>query len=167
MRLLRWFRDHPVALLVVAVAGLGAWIVSDMTRSPPPRVVSDVEELGRLTMIRTEPAPVRVSSAVPITKIPQLKPGMSRVTVENILGAPLPEQLGPILVQDGRATYQTTYPVDLDPVPLNTIQPARRPLPPPPPPVSRTSTEVVITLEFDASRTGHPLLRVQYPDELF
>jgi hypothetical protein len=166
MRLLRWLRDHPVALFVVVAAGLGAWIASDLNRPPPPRPLSGTEEVSQLTITAPElPALPRPGSVVPIDKIPQLKPGMSRVVVENILGAPRPEQLGPIVVQDGRATYQTTYPIDLDPVPLNTVRPTRHP--PRPPAPANLTTDPVLTLEFDASQPGHPLLRVRYPDELF
>ena len=89
---------------------------------------------------------------------------MSRVAVESFLGAPRPDQLGPIFVQDGRATYQTTYPIDLDVGPPNTVRSAHPPRPPAP--VGLTA-DCVLTLEFDASQPGHPLLSVRYPTELF
>jgi hypothetical protein len=93
---------------------------------------------------------------------------MSRVVVEDIIGAPHPDQLGPILVQeDGRATYQTTYPIDLDAVNPNTVKPIRRFARPLPPPPGQPGTDPLLTLEFDASQPGHPLLRVQCPAELF
>jgi hypothetical protein len=168
MNLHRWLRDHPVALLVVAVAGFGVWVVSDLTRPPAPPTPATVDEVRQMTVsLPVTPAPVRGSSAVPRDKIAILKPGMSRVVVEDIIGAPQPDQLGPILVQeDGRVTYQTTYPIDLDAVNLNTVKPIRRrPLPLPPP--GQPRIDPLLTLEFDASQPGHPLLRVQCPAELF
>jgi hypothetical protein len=168
MRLLHWFRDRPVVLLVVVVAGLGAWIVSDLTLSrqtpssgPPPQFPPFSLAADQATMTLPDRSPVRVVSAVPRDKIPHLKPGMSRVAVEDLLGAPHPEQLGPIRVeQDGIATYQTVYTIDLDPLPQNTIKPRLLP----PRPLGQTTTEPVLTLIFDASRPGHPLLRVKLPD---
>lgn len=171
MRLLRWFRDHPIVLFAVVLAGLGAWIASDMTNGPKP-VVPDgpagVDLVGpvSLTLPYSPPAAPTVTT-VSLNKLPQLRPGMSRVAVENLIGAPLPEQLGPISVLDGRATYLTTYPLDLEAETPNTVRPARFHPPRPPAPENLPRAELVLTLEFDASRPGHPLVRVQYPTAAF
>ena len=166
MPLPRWFRDHPVALFAVVAAAFGTWVAADLLRPPAqPPAPPPAEEVGQLTVVGPEfLPPTRTVTVVPRTKLPQLRPGMSRVEVEDLLGTPLPEQLSPITVQDGRVTYQTTYPVDLDPVPLNTVREFSHP---PRPPAPRTVPTTILTLEFDASRPGHPLLRYQYPDPLF
>jgi hypothetical protein len=161
MRLLRWFRDNPIVLLVVALAGFGAWIVSDLT-SPPARrpTVTGANELGHLTK-PLPPPPTPDGRTVPRGTLAQLKPGMSRVEVDELLGTPQPDHLGPITVQDGCPIYLVTYKVDLRPVAVPRV--SRVPVLAPPTPDSSPHTQT-LTLEFDASRQGHPLRRIQFPE---
>ena len=81
------------------------------------------------------------------------------------MGVPAAQDILPATVADGRVTYHTAYEADFAPVP--TVRPIKFPLPRPPAatrdPVGRT----VVTLEYDASKPGHPLLGVHYPDPLF
>ena len=170
MRLLRRLRNHPFVLLIGLAAGFGTWLVADrLGPDPQPRALdpadgSMVAAAPSATVVDA-PQPVAV---VPLTALPHLKAGMSRVAVENLLGTPRPDQLGPVVVQDGRVIYQTAYPVDLEPEPVMTLRPmGRRWIPNPPPSKSRPIPETLLTLEFDASRPGHPLVGVQYPDPLF
>lgn len=160
MRLLNWFRDHPVALFVVAAAALGAWIAYDATRTPEP-VASESEP----RLVAIGPGISIDAEAIARDKLSHLKPGMTRVEVEGLLGGPLLDGISPIVIgEDGSATYQATYSV----VPM----PRRLPMPPaaapdkvafPVPTPARPPAGAVLTLEFDASVQGHPLRRVPEP----
>jgi hypothetical protein len=92
--------------------------------------------------------------------LPKLKPGMTRTEVEGLIGAPAPADLHPAAVAQGKVTYSTTYEADLGPPP--TVRPigALRPSPNP-------KGRAVVRLEFDATKPGHPLLEIHYPDPLF
>jgi hypothetical protein len=80
---------------------------------------------------------------------------MSRTEVEGVLGPPPADRVLP--VRGDAATYLTGYPALFGPVPP--VQITRRTLPPRP--------DAHVALEFDASRPGHPLVQVHYPDPLF
>jgi hypothetical protein len=92
---------------------------------------------------------------------------MSRIEVEGLIGPPTADQVLPLMVADGRVTYQTAYPVDLDPTPLRTIRPFGRRLPPVTALDDEDPRANLIALEFDASLPGHPLVTVHYLDPLF
>jgi hypothetical protein len=98
--------------------------------------------------------------AVSLAQIPKLRPGMPRAEVEGILGPPQPEHVQPVFVGEGRLTYRTAYEL-LDPDPPATIRPIpsrRTPADPKP------AATPLVTLEFDATRAGHPLVEVRYLD---
>jgi hypothetical protein len=82
-----------------------------------------------------------------------LKTGMSRTEVEWLVGAPLAPNIHPATQVDGSITYRTSYEADLNLL----VRPDSLP--------SGTSTRV--DLEYDATKPGHPLLAVYYPDPLF
>ena len=180
MRVLRWIRSYPEAVLAVAVAALAVWVVADWSspgNSPraggPARVLPD-RDGGVASATLFEPPPARPMAAadgpgheqpapVPVSVLPKLKAGMTRSQVEELLGLPAPDQVQPVTLGDGRLTYRTAYELaelDLPPT-VRPIQPRPRVPAPPRDPSS------VVALEFDASRPGHPLVQVLYPDPLF
>jgi hypothetical protein len=178
MRILRVIQEHPVTLLSVMVGGLIVWVGADLLTSgprrpqpraqAPPTVVLDPAAIDprvapgprpTAAIAADTPEPVRHPS-VSAAQIPKLKPGMTRVEVEGILGPPPPEYVQPVVVSEGRLSYRTAYEV-IDPDRPGTIRPIpshRTPADPKP-----TGTPLV-TLEYDATRTGHPLVEVRYLD---
>jgi hypothetical protein len=96
----------------------------------------------------------------------KLKPGMTRAEVEGVLGTPGPQDIHPATISDGIVTYNTTYTADLGPP--ATVRPIR-PHPKFPVPVrdAKPATPTVVILQFDATKPGHPLLGIYYPDPLF
>jgi hypothetical protein len=91
----------------------------------------------------------------------KLKPGMTRTEVEGLVGRPAPHDVHPATVADGRVTYRACYEADLEPP--STVRPIR----PTRPVVARPADRTLVTLEFDATKPGHPLIEVHYPDPLF
>lgn len=163
---MRFLRDNPLALLAVAVLGFGAWVVADLSRTPEP----SPDHGGMAAAIVAPPQPGIVvetketwqggPGVVTHEQMPHLKPGMSRSEVEAMIGPPPSDLVTPVEEADGQMTYRATYLANFD---APTIRPtATRRLPPAP-----VVPKSVIALEFDASRPGHPLVRVQYPDPLF
>lgn len=171
MRLFRFTRQHPIALLgAVAIAFVGWvwWDALSAIRSPNPTV--------QVTGPPRKPMPTAPDEAIEIITpthdstdavrvLAKLKPGMTRAEVEKLVGAPAPDLVSAATITDGRVTYHTAYEADLGPP--ATVRPIRptRPLPAvrDPDPTGRT----LITLEFDATKPGHPLLSIHYPDPLF
>jgi hypothetical protein len=96
------------------------------------------------------------------TGIPKLKPGMTRREVEGLLGPPPAEHVQPVVVREGRLTYHTAYQLTEPDIPA-TIQVI--------PWLGRPSTTprpgFLLTLEYDATRAGHPLLGIGYVDPMF
>jgi len=84
--------------------------------------------------------------------------------VESLVGIPPPAHVLPAIVADGKVTYHIAYNVDLSPVP---VQPIRTGLPRPTELDSHSSDRTLVMLEFDATKHGHPLLGIYYPDPLF
>jgi hypothetical protein len=169
MRLLRRIRNNPILILCVAVAGLGAWVALDSIGPGNPGQPDNPPVLHprRLPVPMSDtvsglPGAAR-SQLVSVNVLPKLRPGMTRVEVEGLIGPPTAEQIRPVMVADGRLTYRTTYEL-ADPDPVMTVRPIQpRPRIPSQPGEPRS----IIALEYDASRPGHPLLEVLYPDPLF
>lgn len=173
MRPLSFVRRNPLPVLGASVVAFAAWVFSDSTGSQGPDVnpVSDVQTLEIIASqfaVQDGPPidrePVRVSPQTTAHALPKLKPGMTRSEVEGLVGAPAAGHISPATVQDGRITYHAQYEADLAPV--ATVRPIGRgrfvPQPPVPPVPS-----ALVTLEFDATKPGHPLVGVHYPDPLF
>ena len=169
MRVLRRIRNHPVAVLCVAAAGLGAWVAADLLglrdtpRNPPPLRALPKPPVALLAE-REAPAPPAVAARglpVPVEVLPRLKPGMTRVEVEGLLGSP--DRVCPVSADDGRLTYRTAYELADPELPMTIrpilIRPRLAPRPGDP--------KSLVALEYDASRPGHPLVEVFYPDPLF
>jgi hypothetical protein len=181
MRLLRYTRENPVALLSVAVAALVVWAAVDLGTAPPRKKPTRLAESDYLEIPLpkaavaaavaddlTAPAATQAitpgQTVVSAAALPKLRPGMTRAEVESLIGAPASDAVHPVTVEGGRATYRTAYELD-DLGPPMTIRPihSRSRIPPPP----REPGSVVIALEFDATRAGHPLVDIVYPDPLF
>lgn len=141
-------KDHPVLLLGLVVVGLVAWVALDATPRPaPPPDDAGTAAPGEVAQAGPDgpiAPPVRgrypnEPGAVNALMVDLLFPGMTRREVEELLGAPA---AGRVAAADpDRLTYRTTYPILRDPTPDG------------PPPA-------LVALEFDASRPGHPLVRV-------
>lgn len=186
MRLIRFVRNHPVALLGVFVAAFVLWLWSE---SRPLREVAHMPVLDNHNTAVYPPDggrfppgdgwPRRPLPPPPLNPpenakpdpqgtaqvLSKLKPGMTRAEVEQLVGTPAPDDILPATVSDGKVTYQTAYEADLGPLPtVRPIEPMRphakahRPAP---------KGRTLVTLEFDATKPGHPLLGIHYPDPLF
>jgi len=169
MRALRYIRDNPVLVLTIAVAGLIAWVTADLLKSNERKPV--IVETAGAPPLRNLPRPIAAlsledpevlhSPPVPVTVLPKLRLGMTRLEVEAIIGPPIPDRIQPVTVYNGRLTYMTGYEL-ADPSPPMTIRPitptSRQP---------RIEPQTFVALEYDATRPGHPLLAVLYPDPLF
>ncbi|MDY3562520.1 hypothetical protein R5W23_003986 [Gemmata sp. JC673] len=158
----RFLRRHPFLVLTALGITFAAWICWDALSPPEPEAVPEVT-------LRTRLAPTAIvdDAVFPVTTpegtaqaLPRLKTGMSRTEVEGLVGAPTPGNISPATVADGRVVYRTQYETDL--APPATVRPIQRSLPRHPSPSS-----ALVTLEFDATKPGHPLVGIYYPDPLF
>lgn len=175
MRLFNFVRRYPVLMLgIIAIAFIG-WIWSDVgfrvrdVEVIDPRIVERPRPVTDLELMHdaVHPAPREKTKPNPQDTahvLPKLKPGMTRAEVEGLVGTPAAGDTHPAEVADGRVIYRTTYEVDLDPP--QTVRPIR-PFRPMPPTAKPPSDRTLITLEFDATKPGHPLLGILYPDPLF
>ncbi|MBX9623423.1 MAG: outer membrane protein assembly factor BamE [Gemmataceae bacterium] len=148
MRATSLLRNHPVALFGLAVAGLVAWVAADAPDPPPWALPADAPGSvppGPWALTGARPAdltprPTPDPGAVDPSLFDRLLPGMTRREVEILLGVPSADRVAAI--SPDRLTYRTTYPV----------------FPPP-----TDGPYPLVALEYDASRTGHPLLKVHRP----
>jgi hypothetical protein len=171
MRFLRFAGRHPLALLGVSAVAFICWIWWDAfaTRQPEPNFAEapapvDANELRRRLQLQPPDGPVELPAQDPTKGLGKVKPGMTRAEVEKLVGAPATADVSPATVTDGRVTYHALYEADLGPLP--TVRPVFAPHRPP---VVREPdpTRTLVTLEFDATKPGHPLLEIHYPDPLF
>lgn len=167
MRFLRTLRQHPLALLAAVAVAFVGWVWWDALPARDPVAQSTLDAAGPI-YTRDLPVPPEFpdEESDPTRGIPKLKPGMTRAEVEKLVGGPVDNRVSPATVTDGRVTYHAAYEADFGPA--ATVRPiarsrARVSVEPTAPVVDRT----LVTLEFDASRPGHPLVGVHYPDPLF
>ncbi|MBP3958635.1 hypothetical protein J8F10_25590 [Gemmata sp. G18] len=85
---------------------------------------------------------------------------MTRTEVEGLVGAPVPSDIHPATITGGKVTYHTAYEADLEPP--ATVRPIRHTKV-----IGPAPARTLVTLEFDATQPGHPLVEVHYPDPLF
>jgi len=174
MRPLRFIRRHPIALLGAFVLAFGVWLWRDSLPDGQPQAQDpgDVHLMAvQAPPIRKLPLPPGVEDPEKAKPAPQgtaealtkLKPGMTRSEVEGLVGAPSPDRILPVTVADGRVTYQTAYEADFGPA--ATV----RPITPRPhgPRAAPARERTLVTLEYDATKPGHPLLGIHSPDPLF
>lgn len=175
MRILQFLRRYPISILAVFAVAFVVWLWRDSLVSDP-KIEGNT---GAMRRVLPPPPSATTDEAVPPANgketlklnpretaqiLPKLKPGMLRAEVEVLVGLPAPEDIHPAMVDNGRVTYQTAYEADLGPP--RTVRPIKAPRHPmgrDPQPPSRT----LVTLEFDATKPGHPLLGIHYPDPLF
>ena len=165
MRLVCALRNRPVLLLAAAAVGFGAWVVWDAVtprqegaalrpdRPGGAEALDPADLLGPIVpgprQVRNLPRPGVVTADL----IPRLRPGMTRSAVEDLIGPPPADQLQPVQNVDGRLTYRASYPASLGPaIPL--------------PPGAAAPGPITVGLEFDATRPGHPLVKVHIPDPM-
>lgn len=176
MRLVRAARENPVIVLSIGLTALIAWIAVDLfgngstKRDDGLHVLALQREFPLVgpPIVATEEEPVIPVGTLPsgtfsVAALPKLKAGMKRVEVESLLGPPAADGVHPVTLSDGRMTYRTAYELEESDTPM-TIRPIKaRPKVPSQPREPRA----FIALEYDASKPGHPLLGVLYPDPLF
>jgi hypothetical protein len=176
MRILKFLRRRPLAVLGALALAFVVWLWRDALDGPgvptdpqPPSSVVHAPPLRKLPAPGLDDGPARPRPDPRGTAqgIAKLKPGMTRSEVEGLVGAPDPERIYPATVADGVVTYSTSYEADLGP--LSTVRPIRPhpKLPVPPVRDSKVGPPSVVTLQFDATKPGHPLLGIYYPDPLF
>jgi hypothetical protein len=88
-----------------------------------------------------------------------------RTEVEELVGAPAAQDLHPAGIANGKVSYWTTYETDFGSPP--TVRPILITRPQRVGHNSNPKSLTLVTLEYDATEYGHPLLRVYYPDPLF
>ncbi len=180
MRVFDTIRNNPIAVLGILLAGFGGCVVatlipqnSDPESEPQPHLVNPPPQFVE----RFDPTKLETGRWTTSTEaLPKLKPGMTRVEVEEILGPPAADALHPVTVNEGRVTYRTAYALAEPDAPL-TIRPLKasvRRLPPIPreiapqvAPTARATATAAVALEFDASKPGHPLVEIHFLDPLF
>lgn len=179
MRLFKFLRRHPLAILGALALGFVAWLWRDAFDQQGWRD----PEVANFVIVSGPPAPPQLPAPPPgpvdfgqptealrpnprgtAQGLSKLKPGMTRAEVEVLVGAPAPDHIHPATVADGQVTYSTSYEADLGPAP--TVRPIRthRPVAVP---ESKSLKLWVVTLQFDATKPGHPLVGIYYPDPLF
>jgi hypothetical protein len=174
MRVIPFVRRHPIAVLSLFALAFIVWVWRDMVPGPAP-----APQLTQVEVPTLPPPPFPQKRLFPVDgerpnpppqgtvqAISKLKPGMTRTEVEGLVGIPAPQDIHPATIIDGRVTYHTTYEADLEPPP--TVRPIRRfPRPPPSDLDQHPKARTLVVLEFDATKPGHPLIDVHYPDPLF
>ncbi|HEY3789114.1 MAG TPA: hypothetical protein VGL71_09675 [Urbifossiella sp.] len=169
MKPLRFLRDYPMAIAVVLVLGFAAWLAYDACKppnySPPPLAI------GPNTTQVHSPRPLPENPALKLARSPdpsrpglvtadlitRLHPGMARVEVEELIGTPPAELVHPVANVNGRFTYRASYLANLE---KSHTTPGPGAISAAPPPRS------MIGVEYDASRPGHPLVKVHIPDPM-
>jgi len=174
MQLLRFLRRHPIALLAVGAVAFVTWIWWDaLPKQADPRL-ADEQPTGPVRRMLPRPATIDAvdDQSPPVDAGPmlaKLKPGMPRAEVEKLVGPPA-HNVSPATIVDGRVTYLTSYEADFGPAPtVRPIHPGPRlPTPAAPQVAAREPAgRMLVTLEFDATKPGHPLVEVHYADPLF
>ena len=169
MRVLQCIRSNPIVVLTVMFAGLVGWIALDYLLVP----TTDRDLAAPIAKSKHRkflPSPLEqpkfpiATHTVSVEILPKVKPGMTRVEVEQLLGPPNPDQIHAVTESNGRLTYTTAYELEEMRVPM-TIRPIRQKSARDPNKLDEPKTHV--TLEYDASKPGHPLIELLYTDPLF
>jgi hypothetical protein len=166
MRILDTIRRNPVALLAAAVAGIGGLVVAELLAPPPPLTERPLLGSGPQAAVTESPLPPLGVSPPPFAILPKLRPGMPRVEVEELLGHPTADAVQPVTLTDGQLRYRAAYDLG-DPDPPATVRPIKRLPTKILPPAPGESSGIRVALEYDASKPGHPLVDILYPDPLF
>jgi hypothetical protein len=166
MKTLQGIGNYPIIVLTAMSAVLFGWIfLESQTPSKSRLNTGDPipnSKVRKLELHPSEPPrlPVQVRP-VAAEILSKVKPGMTRVEVERLIGLPSPDQIQAVTETNGRLTYRTAYELEEVnlPMTIRPIQPksARAPK-------NMTESKSHLTLEYDATRPGHPLIEVHYPD---
>jgi hypothetical protein len=137
----RFLSRHPVLVLAVLAVGFGAWVAADLAGPPPrgqradlagpPGWDAGMSEVARQQLVGRALLEVRV--------------GMPRLKVEQLLGPPDPSDLRPVDLSGRTPVYHTSY---------------RAVLAEPHPDCPGVRGPCQVYLAFDASRPGHPLTQI-------
>lgn len=174
MRAVNMIRRNPVTAVCVVLTGVIVWLVAGFVLSlptvggpaagVPPRMLPLPTE-GPVPVVMEAPLPPEEERARSIALLPKIRPGMTRVEVEGILGPPAADAIHPVTVTGDQARYRAAY--DLaDPEPPATVRPIR-PFRLPSHFREAPAPGVRVALEYDATKPGHPLIEVFYLDPLF
>jgi hypothetical protein len=175
MGLLDFVRRSPVTVLGAFCVALGVWVWCDSAPNHQPRVVGAQPSEPDSAQVcpnagldderpfcggeeRAKPNPQNTTQI-----LSKLKPGMLRTEVEALAGVPATQNIHPATITDGQVRYQVTYEADFQPVPLVRVLSASRPRSVEGDPKPR----ILVTLEYDATKPGHPLLGLSYSGRLF
>lgn len=171
MRPFRFLCRNPLLVLAVLVVTFATWVCWDAfapSNTPDGQITHDRPQnprvLPTLTTLELDvPLQAKLTPEDTAHALPKLKHGMPRTEVEGLVGAPVPANISPATVADGRVVYQTWYEADFaPPVTVRPIVRARVKATPAP-----ATPPALVALEFDATKPGHPLVGVYYPDPLF
>lgn len=168
MNVLPFIRNHPMVLGGVLAAGFATWLVVDAFPSQPAEVepfsgelvtvhspnVADPSTGDPAGLAQRNGNPVR-PGVVTADQIARLHPGMSRVEVEELIGLPPAGLVQAVASADGRMTYRASYLANLDSLHETQMGSGNSAVP-----------RSIIAIEFDASRPGHPLVKVHIPDPM-
>lgn len=156
MRFFSRVRNAPVLLLVVVLIGFGLWVASDLPADRPPP--SPMGGPPQMSLAAPEELSASLPTSGPLVVTPEmvsrLQPGMTRSEVEAVIGPPPAELVHPVAVVNGKHVYQADYLANLDAPQFGTRMAGGRSVPVPVVP------KTLIAVEFDASRPGHPLLKI-------
>lgn len=168
MSIFRTLQQNPTTLLSLAVLAMIAWVSVDLARPPKSGVkkadgLDDVVLAAPILGIQSPPIPAGESNAgVLAASLQKLRPGMTRLEVERLLGIPAGDRVEPVTSSDGRLTYRTAYELaESSPMTIRPIRPLPRVI------GAQEHSAPLVALEFDASRPGHPLVDILYLDPLF
>ena len=167
-----FIKENPVTALGIAILALVAWVAVDLANAPQPGKRASESQTVVIEMpLPGPPGSVAVAdglnSTLPFVRatvstvvLPSVKPGMKRHEVEGFLGIPKVDQIQPMTRANGRTTYSTAYEFD-DMGPPSTIRPIQ------PMPRAQSQPRLTIAFVFDATKPGHPLIDILFPDPLF
>jgi hypothetical protein len=166
MKTLHGIRNYPIVVLTVMAAALFTWIFveSGSPTKTNPDTVKPVPD-SKLRKLELHPQqPPRLQFEVrpaTVELLSKVKPGMPRVEVERLIGPPNPEQIQAVTETNGRLTYRTAYELEEAKLPM-TIRPTQQKS-------TRTPKNTIesksqLTFEYDATKPGHPLIEVHFPD---
>ncbi|QJW96054.1 hypothetical protein [Frigoriglobus tundricola] len=172
MWLIRSILQHPIAVLACFAVAFVVWLWRDSVsigasgRDETVAQGTAVNNPNEVPLLVPPPPPpfpgkkwknTQSSSA---DLLARLKPGMTRAEVDGLVGIPAPEDISPVTVADGKVTYQTAYDADLGaPSTIRPLQPTKN--------GAAQRSRTLVTLEFDATKPGHPLLSVTFPKPLY
>lgn len=142
------FWPHCAALVALSAVAFGVWVWRSASREvAPPNV--NLPAGGRKPSLKAQLAEDEevTDTAQTARSLSDLQPGMPRTAVEQFLGNP-PQSTQPAAVRNERVTYCVTYQVTLAPA-------------------GRAPTRTSVTVEFDATKPGHPLIGVRGPVPAF